>query len=151
MLSLYPPLFFQRVRVVAIEPGFRACRVRVERSLLTRNLNGTTFGGSIFSAADPNYAVMYWQIFARRGEVVQSWLKSAAIRYRKPAATALTLEFRLDEPEIEAAAADLREAGRFDRSYLVEAVDRTGEVCARVETLVHVRYPGSGQREVSGF
>ncbi len=43
MLNLYPPLLFQRIRVVRIGPGFRSGQVRVGHGLLTRNLHGTTF------------------------------------------------------------------------------------------------------------
>ena len=136
-----------------IERGFRACKVRVARSLLTRNLNGTTFGGTIFSAADPYYAVMYWQILARMGYRVQVWLRRASIEYHRPAATTLTLDFRLSEEEI---ARGNRGTlwigeGRFRKTHVVEVVDRAGHVCATVETEVHLRLPGAAQKEVSAF
>lgn len=85
LLSLYPPFLFQGIRVVELDPRFSYCRLRVARSWLTRNLYGTTFGGTIFSAADPIHAVLYWQRFARRGERVQTWLRSATIRYMRAA------------------------------------------------------------------
>jgi len=151
LLNLYPPFLFNRIRVLEFGAGFRACRVRVSHSVLTRNLQGTTFGGTIFSAADPFYALMYWQIFARRGQRVQAWLKSARVDYRRPAASALSLEFRLSEEEIERAISAVESEGRFVRSYLVEAVDRDGEVCAEIETEVYLRRPRAGQKELSGF
>jgi acyl-coenzyme A thioesterase PaaI-like protein len=151
LLNLYPPLLFNRVRILEIGAGFRSCRVRVARSLWTRNLHGTTFGGTIFSAADPFYAVMYWQIFARRGQRIQAWLKSARIRYRKPAATALILDFALELEEIERAAAGLAAQGRYTATYSTEAVDRDGAVCAEIETEVYLRLPRPDQPEVSAF
>jgi acyl-coenzyme A thioesterase PaaI-like protein len=151
ILNLFPPLLFNRIRVVKIEPGFRACTVRVARSLLTRNLHGTTFGGTIFSAADPYYAVMYWQVLARRGYRVQAWLKRAGIDYHRPAETALTLEFRLSDDEIAEAVAALDGAGRHRKRHVIEALDREGRVCATVETEVYLRLPGATQKEVSAF
>ena len=151
LLNLYPPLLFNRVRIVEIGEGFRSCRVRVARSLWTRNLHGSTFGGTIFSAADPFYAVMYWQIFARRGQRIQVWLKSANIRYRKPAASALTLDFVLGNDEIERAAAGLEGQGRHTATHRTEAVDRDGDVCAEIETEVYLRLLRADQREVSAF
>lgn len=151
ILNYFPPLFFNRIRVIEIEPGFRACKVRVVRSLLTRNLHGTTFGGTIFTAADPYYAVMYWQVLARRGYRVQAWLRRASIEYHHPAATSLTLEFRLSDEEIAAAAAALDERGRYRKRHVVEALDRDGRVCATVETEVYLRLPGAAQEEVSAF
>jgi len=151
MLNLYPPLLFHRVRVVEFGPDFQTCRVEVVRSRLTRNLQGTTFGGTIFCAADPIYAIMYWQIFAHRGQRVQAWLKSATIRYLKPAASTLTLEFRLSEDQVAEAAAALEEEGRFARAYSVDAVDRSGNICASAETEVYIRRPRAGQKELSAF
>lgn len=67
LLNLYPPFLFQRVRIARIAEGFLACDVRVKKSFLTRNLQGTTFGGTIYSAADPIYALLLWQAVAHRG------------------------------------------------------------------------------------
>ena len=139
MLNLYPPFLFQRIRVPEVADDCRHCRVVVARSLLTRNLNGSTFGGSIFSAADPIYSILYWQVFARLGLRVEVWLKAATIRYLKPAKTRLTLDFRLEPGDVERAQQELTQDGRFERSFSTDAVDTRGEVCARVETVVHVR------------
>jgi acyl-coenzyme A thioesterase PaaI-like protein len=151
LLNLYPPLLCQRIRIVSIAPGFTACRVRVARSLLTRNLFGTTFGGTIFSAADPIHAVLYWQVFARRGKSIQAWLKSARVDYRKPAATALTLDFALTEGDVSDAEAALAREGRFVRTFRTEAIDAAGDVCAVIETEVYLRLPRGEQKEVSAF
>ena len=151
MLNLYPPLLFNAVRVVKLSPDFHHCRVRVARVPWTRNLQGTVFGGTIFSAADPFMAVLFWQIFAHRGQRVQAWLRRARVHYKKPAASALTLDFRLTVEEIDEAAAALGERGRFARFYSTEAIDRAGDVCCSVETEVYLKVPGAGQREVSAF
>jgi len=151
LLNLFPPLFFGGVRVLEFGPGYRTCRVRVARSLLTRNLQGTTFGGTIFSAADPFHAIMYWQVLARRGLRVQAWLKSASVAYLKPATTALTLEFALTDEDVESAVTALERDGRFERSFRVEATDPTGVVCARIDALVHLRLPRGDRRGASGF
>jgi len=111
-------------------------------------MHGTTFGGTIFSAADPFYAVMYWQAMARRGLRVQSWLKSARIEYLKPAAGHLALRFVLDEDELEQAESALRERGRFSRLHRVVANDDQGLCCARIETEVFLRAAGAGVEPV---
>jgi len=141
LLRFYPPLLAQRVQVREIGAGFRSCRVRVRRSLLNRNLNGTIFGGSLFCAADPIYAFLYWQVFARRGVPLESWLKAATIRYRKPAATHVMLEFAITDEDIEELAAQLELTGRADRVHVTRAIDAHGEVCAEIETRVHLRHP----------
>ena len=151
LLNLFPPFLFQRIRVVEIGPGFRRSKVRVARSLLTHNLNGTTFGGAIYAGADPMYAAMFWQIFALRGERIRVWLKSARIRYLRPAATDVTFEFYLSEEQIQRVVECLDREGRIAETFTAEALDRDGRVCAIVDTEIYLRRPGAGQREVSAF
>ncbi|HJP00592.1 MAG TPA: YiiD C-terminal domain-containing protein [Planctomycetota bacterium] len=141
MLNVFPPLLLQRIRIVSVGSDFRTCRVRIALSFLTRNLNGATFGGTIFSAADPIVATLFWQLFARRGVAVETWLQGGSVRYEKPATTALTMDVSLSEEEIESAAAELEQRGRFRRTYEIEAHDTHGDVCARITTEVYVRIP----------
>jgi len=138
LLNLYPPLLLQRVRVVEVRDDFRFVRVRVARSRLTRNLHGTTFGGTIYSAADPFYALMFWQIFARRGEAVHVWMRSARIRFLRPVESALELRFSLSEDDIEEAAAGLADGERFVKAYSVDLVDRSERTCAVIESEVYL-------------
>lgn len=151
MLRLYPPLFFQRIRCVRIGPGYQSAEMRVARSIWTRNLNSTTFGGTIFSAADPVYALLYWQIFARLGLSVQAWLMEARVAYRKPAATALTLQFQVPEADIAEGRQALATKGKFVKGYRVEARDESGEVCAEIETVVYLRSGQPVRKELSGW
>jgi acyl-coenzyme A thioesterase PaaI-like protein len=147
MLTLFPPFLFQGVRVTEVGPGFRSCRVRVGRSLLTRNLNGTIFGGSIFAGADPIYVIMYWQVFARLGYPVRAWLRQARIQYLKPGRTALEMEFALSDGDVERARTALDRDGRFTRWHTVEVLDRDREVCASVDTEVYLRLPKDEARK----
>lgn len=147
LLNLYPPFLFGGIRVDAVEDGMRYCRVRIRKSLLSRNLHGTTFGGTMYAAADPFHALMYWQQFARRGTRVDVWTRSATIRFLRPATSALTLEFRLDETEVESAARDLDATGKADRVHRVEAIDRHGRVCAIIEAEAHMRLPGAATED----
>jgi acyl-coenzyme A thioesterase PaaI-like protein len=151
MLNWFPPLLFQRIRVEEISEDFRYCRIRVRKSWLTRNLHGATFGGTIFSGADPAFAVMFWQVFARRGESVQAWLKSARIEYLRPAWSSLVYEYRISEEEVEGMARELEERGTGLVEHVLEAVDEGGVVCARVVTVTYLRRLREGQREASGY
>jgi len=144
-------LLFNRIRVVEVARDFRSCRVRVAYSRLSRNLQGTTFGGTMYSAADPFYAVLYWQIFAHRGERVQAWLRSAQARYLRPARSPLTLVFELSEADVERAAAALARDGRHACSHRVEAVDAGGRVCMVADTEVYLRRPRPDQAGLSAF
>ena len=67
LLNLFPAFLLGGAWVSRVARDCSACRLSVRRSLLTRNLNGTIFGGSLYSACDPIYALLYWQSLARRG------------------------------------------------------------------------------------
>jgi len=151
LLNFYPPFLFQAIRVVHLSDDLRTCRVRVRPSWRTRNLGGTIFGGTIYAAADPIYAILMWQIAARRGLAVQAWLRGAKVRYLKPAATETTYEFRIDDEVVEEAVDALERHGRWKRWFVTDAVDRAGAVCAVLETEVYLRRAGGERRETSGF
>ncbi len=139
LLSLYPPFLCQRIRVTEIGPGFRRVTVRVSQSLLNRNLNGTIFGGTMYSAADPIYVLMFWQVFAHEGIATRCWLKEASVRFLKPARGRLTLVFELGEADVSKARERLARGERHVHSGSTPIVDEDGETCAVVETEVHVK------------
>lgn len=139
LLNLFPPLLFSRVRLKSITPGFRQITVLVRKSILNRNFEKSIFGGTIFSAADPFYALMYWQIFAHEGIKSQVWLKRAEIQYRKPATSHLKLVFAVSEEELNTVRTELLSTGRAECWHTVNATDESGELCAEIRTLIHLR------------
>jgi acyl-coenzyme A thioesterase PaaI-like protein len=151
MLNLFPPLLFQRIKILEVSQDFQYCRVRVKRSIWTRNLHGTTFGGTIYSAADSPLPMLYWQLFAQRGLQVESWLQAGKIRYEKPAATELILEFRLSDEDVAWATAELESKGRFRQSIDIQAVDLNGTTCARISMEAYVRLARDEQGAHAAF
>lgn len=151
MMRLYPPLFFNRIWVKRFYNGYHDCELKINKSVLNKNMNGTIFGGSIFSSVDPIYSVMFWQIFAWKKIKVQTWLKSAHIQYVKPGATDLFVHFHLDEKEVNDAEAALNDVGKFVRSYTIEIKNKYNEVCAIAQTEVYIRKISGEQKTLSGF
>ncbi|HIA27006.1 MAG TPA: DUF4442 domain-containing protein [Planctomycetes bacterium] len=151
LLNLYPPLLLQRIRVVEFSEDFRRCRVRLGKSILTRNLYGTTFGGSIYSAADPFFPILYWQILAREGRLLQAWLRASKADFLKPAASALTLDFEISDEKLESARSQLEEKGRAVMTDTVEGIDREGHCCARIELVSILRPPPEGEEPARVF
>lgn len=139
MLRLFPALLFSRVWVQHIDPNFKYCRVSVKPSLLNRNLRRTIFGGTIFSAFDPWFAILLWQIFAHRGHKLEAWLKSAEIDYKKPASSRLIIHFTVQDSDILEAEEQLARDGRFQKWMKAEAVNQEGVVCAEARLLVYLR------------
>lgn len=139
MLRIFPALLFSRVWVQHMSEDFKSCTVSVKPSILNRNLQRTIFGGTIFSAFDPWFALMFWQIFAHRGQKLEAWLKSAEIDYKKPAASRLKIQFTITEADITEAESALASEGRFQKWMKAEAVNTEGVVCAEARLLVYIR------------
>ncbi|QDU67830.1 DUF4442 domain-containing protein [Engelhardtia mirabilis] len=137
-MSLYPPYLLGGVRMVAVATDLRGCRVRVRHGLLNRNLNGTVFGGTLYSAADPIYAVLFWQIFAREGRAVRVWTRSASVRFRAPVTTSIEYDFHIDDDVVDRARSALDARGKFEQALHVAGVAPDGKVCVEIETVVHL-------------
>lgn len=134
ILNLYPPFLFNRIRIQSISADFTEVNVKIKKSIWNKNLAGTIFGGTLFSAADPFIAVMYWQIFSIRfHKNIIVWLKSAEIQYKIPSNSDMMLHFKIDEEEILLAKKDLDEKGKHVSTYNVEIKNTDGEICAVVK------------------
>ncbi|RZK57534.1 MAG: DUF4442 domain-containing protein [Pedobacter sp.] len=147
-MCLYPPLLFQRIWVKKFYPGFRGVDVKISNSFLNRNYNGSIFGGTIYAATDPFYAILFDQLMQRRGFKVRVWLKSASIQYLKPGLTNLYFTLRITDEMIEEAERSLNETGKFVKSFPMELFNKNGDLCATVMNEVYLRtkYPGEKQR-----
>jgi acyl-coenzyme A thioesterase PaaI-like protein len=121
----------------------------VRHSIFSRNLQGSTFGGTIYAAVDPFHALLLWQICAQEGLRVQAWMKQAIVDFIRPADSHLTIEFVLEDPTVERALRAVRSAGRFAHVFRVEARDEQGEVCAVVKTDIRIIRDDAGRRSPS--
>ena len=139
MMNLYPPLFFNRIKVKRISSDFLEMDVVIKKSIFNKNLQGTIFGGTIFSSADPFHAIMYWQILAQKGIKVEAWLQSAEIFYSKPGASDLSLAFRLTHEDVTEVLQTLSIDGRVRKWHQIEVLNSDKAVCATVNLQVYLR------------
>ncbi len=139
-MCLYPPLLFQRIWVKRFHPDFRGVDVKITNSFLNRNYNGSIFGGTIYAATDPFYAILFDQLMQRKGFKVRVWLKSASIQYLRPGATSLHFTIQLTDEMIREAENALATEGKFVKAYPMELYDKAGELCATVMNEVYLRH-----------
>ena len=139
LLRFYPPLFFQGIWVVKFGNDFKSVEVKINKSIFNINYNKTLFGGTIFSASDPFYAILFDQILRRKGFKTRVWLKSAHIQYLKPGNTDLRFKITVDDHEIAEAEQLLKTEGKFIKTYPIEMYNKEGILCALVQNEVYVR------------
>ena len=138
-MNIFPPLFFNRIILKEVSENYTFMKVKIRRSFLNMNFNRSIFGGTIFSAFDPYFPTMYYNTFAQKNRKLEIWMKSANIKYKRPATTHLFLEFKITEEDIQLAERELNEKGKFEKWHMVQAINKKGIVCAEAEMLVYLR------------
>jgi len=138
-IRFYPPLFFQRIWLVKIEKDFRGAEVRINKSFWNRNYNNSIFGGTIFSAADPFYAVLFYQIFTHKGYKIRGWAKSSEIKFLKPSFTGLSFKIRINDAQIAEIEQVLNTVGKYTGTYPIEIYDKNGVNVASVMNEIYIR------------
>jgi hypothetical protein len=123
-------------RVRYVSPDWHEIRMEIPLSWRTRNYVGTLFGGSMYGAVDPLYMVMLIRCL---GPDYIVWDKAATIRFKKPGRSTLLANLVISDEELAAIRDVLAQQPSVDRNYLIDLVDRTGEVCASVEKIIYIR------------
>ncbi len=98
---------------------------------------GIMYGGSLFILAEFSGGVLYYVSFdhARFYPIV----KEVTIKYRRPAATDVTLEVRLSKEQSDSIQDAADKEGRKDWSMDLELKDAYGEVCSLVHGVWQLR------------
>lgn len=138
-LRIYPPLLFQRIWVIKISKDYRSATVKVNKTLITRNYNGSVFGGTLFSAADPFYPALFHQLLTSRGFKVQLWLRSASIKYVKPAFKDVFFSAEISDDVLTETELTLNLKGRHKQPFQLEMHSREGKLCAIVHGEIYIR------------
>ena len=123
-----------RLRYIAED--WSEVRLELPLSWRTRNYVGTIFGGSIYSAVDPIYMLM---LIRRLGPEFIVWDKAASVEFKKPGRETLHARFVIGDDELAAIRAALDTRRSIDRKYIVELIDGSETVCARVEKLIYIK------------
>jgi acyl-coenzyme A thioesterase PaaI-like protein len=122
-------------RVMALSHDFRHLRVRLKLTLLTRNLVGTIYGGSMYSAIDPFYMLMLMRILGRDYVV---WDKACTIRFKRPARETLFADFHIDDPMLAQIHETVARNGEGTFTWPVALKSATGTVFAEFDKALYV-------------
>jgi len=141
ILNIYPPLFFNRIILKKISKDYREMTVVLKKSIFNINFHKTIFGGSIFSACDPYFPTMYYNIFKQKQKKLIIWVKDAEIKYINPANSTLRLSFKIQDTQINEVENALALNGKHEITNKVSAINREGIVCAQAEITIYLRDP----------
>ncbi|MEB4613414.1 DUF4442 domain-containing protein [Leucobacter sp. M11] len=133
---LWPPFLGAGISVIELDKDFTRLTSRLRSSRLSRNNQGTQFGGSILSLTDPFFAIM---LLHHLGKDHYVWDRAVEAEFIAPGRTALTAHFAVT-PEL---VAEIREAAATGEKVLrwleVDVTDAAGDVVARVRKQLYIR------------
>jgi acyl-coenzyme A thioesterase PaaI-like protein len=138
-MRCYPPFLFQGIWTKQFEKEFTGAQVKIINNIFNRNYNRTIFGGTIFSAADPYYVLLFYQILIRKGWRVKLWLKHSTIDFLRPGNCNLYFKINLSPEDIEEVVAKLESDGKFIKTFRVEITNKEGILYAVVHNEIYIR------------
>ena len=134
--NFFPAYRASGARLTYISDDFREVRVKLPLNWRTRNVVGTTFGGSMYAAVDPIYMLM---LIKNLGPGFIVWDKASLIQFKKSGKTTLYAAFVLKPEELDAIQKSLRPGESVDRVYHIDLTDAAGLVHASIEKTVYIR------------
>jgi hypothetical protein len=135
-INVWPPFLGAGIRVDSIDKALRRIEVSLPLKLRNRNYVGTHYGGSLYSMTDPFYMIMLLEALGR-GYIV--WDKAATIRFKKPGKGRVRCVFELTDERLAEIKAEADAKGRAEPVFLVQVVDKQGDVVAEVEKKLSVK------------
>ena len=132
--NLFPAFRATGARVIYISENMRKLRIKLPLKLRTRNIHGTLFGGAMYSATDPLYAIL---VRVALGPGYMIWDKAGAIRYKRPGRSTLYAECSLSDAQVAGMKKRLESESSVDLNYEIELMDERGVVHAVVQKTIY--------------
>jgi acyl-coenzyme A thioesterase PaaI-like protein len=132
--NFFPAFRATGARVIYISEDMRKLRIKLPLNFRTKNIHGTLFGGAMYAATDPLYAILV-KLALGPGFIV--WDKSGAIRYKRPGRSTLYAECSLSDSQVASMKKRLDAESSVDLDYEIELVDANGVVHAVVHKTIY--------------
>ena len=137
ILNSWPPFFWCGIRIRHLNADYQHSRVELKWRPWTKNINRSQYGGSLYSMADPMFALMLYGILG--GERYQIWDKSSHIDYIKPGIGRLSADFKISDAQIAEIKHHTEQGKKYFPEFEVEVKDRRREVVCRLRRTLYVR------------
>jgi acyl-coenzyme A thioesterase PaaI-like protein len=132
--NFYPSYRATGGRVIYVSPDLSTIRVMLRHSWRTVNPAGALFGGALYAATDPMFAML---LALQLGDDVIIWDKAGQIRYRRPGRSNLYADFHIDAATVAGVRRDLAANGETERTFHVTLRDRQGRAHVELEKTVY--------------
>ena len=136
IINLWPPLFFNAIKVTRISDNFREIDVTLKLRWYNRNNVRVQFGGNLFAMTDPWYMLMLMENLGRDYYV---WDKKATIDFISPGRTDVTAKFILTEEKIAEIMAATANGEKYLPDFEIGIYNKEHVLVARVHRTVYVK------------
>lgn len=134
--NLFPAFRSTGAWITDIADDWSYLRLRLPLTWRTKNIVGTTFGGSMFAAVDPMFMTL---LRNRLGDDYTVWDRAGEIEFLKPGESTLYAECRMPDDAVAEIRAELDPGESLHRDFHVDLVDDDGVVHAAVTKTLYVR------------
>jgi len=132
----WAPFVGAGINIKSISKDFRRIVAELKSSALTENINGSHFGGSIYSLTDPFYGLM---ISKNLGADYIVWDKEANIKFKRPGTGTLTVEFNISAEELKDIKEKANSQYKVEPKFKVKVKDDKGNIVAIIDKIVYIR------------
>lgn len=136
VLNIWPPFLFSGIKVMYISEDYRRCKVKLKNWPGTRNINGTQYGGSLFSMTDPIYGTLFMGVLGSRYYV---WDKSAKIDFVKPGVGEVYVECEISDELLKEVLENTKTGHKFFPEVKNIIYDKNKNVVAIVTRTLYIR------------
>lgn len=136
LLNIWPPFFFNSIRVLSVSDDYTEARVVLRLRPWNRNYVRTQFGGNLFSMTDPFWMLLVMQHLGKDHFV---WDKMGAIDFVAPGREDVYAHFKLEPGVIDELRSAAAAGEKVLRWFEVEVKTAAGEVIAIVRKQIYVR------------
>jgi acyl-coenzyme A thioesterase PaaI-like protein len=136
LLNLWPPFFFNAIRVQAVSADWTEAAVVLRLRPWNRNYVRSQFGGNLFAMTDPFWMLL---VMHQLGRDYYVWDKAGAIDFVAPGYEDVYAYFKLEPAVVEQLRAAAAGGGKVLHWFETEVKTASGEVIAVVRKQVYVR------------
>ena len=136
LLNLWPPFFFNSIRVQSLSEDYREAKVVLRLRPWNRNYVRSQFGGNLFAMVDPFWMLL---VMHQLGRDYYVWDKAGAIDFVAPGREDVYAHFRLEPAVVEQLRTAAAGGGKVLHWFETEVKTAAGEIVAVVRKQVYVR------------
>ncbi|MES2801228.1 MAG: DUF4442 domain-containing protein [Bdellovibrionota bacterium] len=134
-MNWYPMFFATGAKVLFWSGDWSEVQLRLTLNIWTRNYVKTIFGGSMFSATDPFYVIMFMHMLGKDFVV---WDKSASIKFKRPGKDPLYALFKITPEILDKVIAEVKDDNETTFIAHIQWIDKKQNVYAELERTIYI-------------